>query len=152
VKPLADIRLRWFDDSTLLVEDKRELTRLLLAALGVTSETAADALETLLEARTQGRSVTSGEIKSAVENSRAKRGVKTSKGLTERNIQVWLNFYRQLGLVEKLGASKKKSRYILTGNKKPSVIFAENVRPLVDQSLDYVGRLVLKLESRYGIK
>ena len=52
-----------------------------------------------------------------------------------------------LGMVEKIGG-----RYLFRGNKKPSSVFRENVKPeVIDKSSEYLCRILEELEDRYGI-
>jgi hypothetical protein len=51
-------------------------------------------------------------------------------------------------MIEKIG-----SRYTFKGNRKPSTVFRENVKPqVIDKSADYVCRVLERLEEEYGIK
>ncbi len=148
MNPLFDIRLRWYDDTSLNEDDKRKLSELFLKTLGVTSEVAVDIFEALLTARADNRAITVREIKQAVVENRKQRGCPLS-GLTERNIQIWMKFFRDIGLikyVEKMG-----DRYIFPGNKKPSEVFEEYTKPQVASSLNYIKRVLEKTEDAYGV-
>ena len=145
---LSEITLKWYDDSSLMLEDKRELVELFLDSLGVSRDVAADVFEALLQAKAGNISLTSNQLKTEVIELRNKRGLDVDKGLSLRNIQLWLKFFRKLGMVEKIGG-----RYLFKGNKKPAVVFRENVKlEVVDKSAEYLCRLLEELENRYEIK
>jgi hypothetical protein len=145
---LSEITLRWYDDTSLMIEERRELVELFLKSTGVTRDVAADIFEVLLLAKAKNISLTSEEIKKEIIGLRKKRGRQTDEGLTLRNIQLWLKFFRDLGMVERLG-----NRYMFRGNKKPSTVFMENVKPdVIDRSADYLCRLLTELEKRYRIE
>ncbi len=146
MKPISDIHLRWYDDSTLAEDNPRKLAALFMDAIGVTSDVAVDLFEVLLISRAGDNALTSREIKTKIMESRKKR--KTGDhGLTDRNIQVWLKFFRELKLVDRTG-----SHYRFRGNKKPSEAYMEYTKPLVYESAEYVERLLLKVEESYGIE
>ena len=145
---LSEITLKWYDDSSLMLEDRRELVELFLNSLGVSRDVAADVFEALLLAKAGNISLTSNQLKTEIIKLRNKRGLDVDKGLSLRNIQLWLKFFRKLGMVEKIGG-----RYLFKGNKKPAVVFRENVKPeVVDKSTEYLCRLLEELENRYEIK
>lgn len=145
---LSDIRLRWYDDSSLQQEDRRKLVELFLDSVGVTRDVAVDIFEVLLAARNKSISLTSSEIKEGVIKLREKRGEKADKSLSDRNIQVWLKFFRKLELVERIG-----SRYHFANNRKPSTLFMERTKPrVIDKSVDFICRLLQEIEEAYGIK
>jgi hypothetical protein len=145
---LSQITLKWYDDSSLIAEDRRELVELFLDSIGITREVAADIFELLLIARSKGLSLTSRDIMEGIIEMRAHRGCAPDDSLTLRNIQIWLKYFRSLGLLEKIGG-----RYFFKGNKKPSAVFRESVKPeVIDKSADYLARVLEKLEDRYNIK
>lgn len=146
---ISDIRLRWYDESSLMLEDERGLLELFLNSLGVSRKVAIDLFEVLLLAKKKGISITTRDIKKDILGLRKERKEKNpEKGLTERNIQIWLKFFRDLDLVESIG-----DRYLFAGNKRPSRVFIEKTKPeVVDRSCDYIHRLLLEIEDRYGIK
>ena len=145
---LSEITLKWYDDSSLMLEDRRELVELFLDSLGVSRDVAADVFEALLQAKAGNISLTSTQLKTEIIELRNKRGLDVDKGLSLRNIQLWLKFFRKLGMVEKIGG-----RYLFKGNKKPAVVFRENVKlEVVDKSAEYLCRLLEELENRYEIK
>jgi len=147
MKPLSDLTLRWFDDSTIVEAEGRELVVLFLTSLGITSDVAVDITSVLLSTRSEDRALTSEEIKTAVEKIREKGKRPLDKGLTLRNIQVWLRYFREIKLIDRLGG-----RYRFSGNKKPSESFREYTRPIAEQSMDYVERILEKIEKQYEIK
>lgn len=144
---LSEITLRWYDDSSLMLEDRRELVELFLDSLGVSRDVASDVFEVLLLAKAKNISLTSNQIKKGIIDLRNKRNQNPDEGLSLRNIQLWLRFFRMLGMVEKIGG-----RYLFRGNKKPSSVFRENVKPeVIDKSSEYLCRILEELEDRYGI-
>jgi len=145
---LSDIRLKWYDDSSLMLKDSRKLIELFLDSLGITRDVPADIFEVLLIAKSSGIGLTTSEIKGGIIKLRKKRNGSIEKGLSERNIQIWLKFFRDLELVERIG-----SRYLFSGNKKPSTIFKERTKPeVIDKSADYIYRLLKGIERGYEIK
>ncbi len=145
---LSQITLKWYDDSSLMAEDNRELVELFLDSIGITREIASDIFELLLIARSKGLSLSSKEIMKGITEMRERRGKSPDDSLTLRNIQIWLKYFRSLGLLEKIGG-----RYFFKGNKKPSTIFRDYVKPeVIDKSADYLARVLEKLEDRYDIK
>jgi hypothetical protein len=145
---LSQITLKWYDDSSLMTEDKRALVELFLDSIGITRETAADIFEVLLIAKAKDISITSSQIREGIIELRTQRGKEIDKSLTMRNIQIWIKFYRNLGFLEKIG-----NMYAFKGNRRPSTVFKENIKPaVIDNSADYVGRILEKLEDRYKIK
>ena len=146
---LADIRLRWYDDSSLMLEDERELIAFFLDTLGVSRETAIDIFEALLKAKKRDMGLTSDELRDEIIRLRENRGKKNiEKGLTMRNLQIWLRFYREIELVERFG-----SRYRFAKNKKPSQAFRDYTKPeVIDKSSDFMYRLLKEIENRYGVK
>jgi len=144
---LSEITLKWYDDSSLMLED-RELVTLFLDSLGITRDIAADVFEVLLMAKSKNVSLTSAEIRNAVIDLRKKRKKNPDDSSTLRNIQIWIKYFRNIGMVERVG-----DRYLFKGNKKPSIVFKENVKPeLIDKSSDYLGRVLERLEQCYLIK
>lgn len=147
-KLISDIRLRWFDDSSLLTEDKRELVELFLESIGVSSDVARDVFEVVLIAKARDVRLTSSQIKEWVLELRRTRARKDAdEGLSDRNIQIWLRFFREMRLLDKLG-----DKYFFTGNKKPSAAFREYTKPIADESFNYVFKVLEKLEKEYKIK
>ncbi|MBN2013773.1 MAG: hypothetical protein JW778_01200 [Candidatus Altiarchaeota archaeon] len=145
---LADIRLRWYDDESLLSDDSRKLIELLLDSLGVSRDIASDLFEVLLLAKSKGVGLTSSEIRKGILELREKRGVIGDNKLSLRNIQIWLKFFRDLELVERIG-----SRYLFSKNKKPSVLFMEKTKPeVIDKSVDFIHRLLEEIEKSHNIR
>lgn len=145
---ISDIRLKWYDESCLGVEENRELVRILLDSLGVTRDVALDIFEVLLMAKSDGISITGREIKDRVIGLRKERKVKKPRnGLTDRNIQLWLRFFREIDLIERVG-----SRHLFSGNKKPSRVWLEKTKPnIIDKSAENIHKILLELEKRYEI-
>ena len=145
---LSEIRLKWYDDSSLMLEDRRELVKLFLNSLGVSRDVAADIFEILLMAGAEDIAPTTAEIKERIIRLRRKRGIDTEKNLSDRNIQIWLKFFRDIELVQRIG-----DRYMFSGNKKPSMAFVEHTKPdIIDRTSDYIYRLLGEIERRYEIK
>lgn len=146
---LSDIRLKWYDDSSLMLEKKRELIELFLDTLGVSRDVAVDIFEVLVKAKRDDMGLTTTEIRSEIIKLRKERKVKNIEdGLTKRNIQIWLKFFRDIGMIERFGF-----RYRFTKNKTPSVAFKEYTKPdIIDKSAEYMYKLLKEIENRYGIK
>jgi len=145
---ISDVRLKWYDESCLGVDENRELVRILLDSLGVTRDVASDIFEVLLMAKSDGISITGREIKDRVVSLRKGRKVKKpADGLTDRNIQLWLRFFREIDLIERVG-----SRHLFSGNKKPSKVWMEKTKPnIIDKSAENIHKILLELEKRYEI-
>ena len=147
-KPLADIQLRWFDDSALLTDEPREVLYVFLDSIGVTSDVARDLFEVLLLSRHHDLALGTREIKANILEMRRRRKVKEpGKGLTDRNIQVWLSYFNKIGLIDSIGG---KHRF--KGNKRPSKAFSEDVRPVVEECLKFSEKVLLKVEEGYKIR
>ena len=145
---LSDIRLRWYDDSSLLKENPRELVELFMKSIGISSEVAIDLFEVMLMAKSRDIGLTRRDIKSNIIELRNSRKTKNAEdGLTDRNIQIWLKYFMDIKLVDRIG-----KRYRFTNNKKPSVAFSQYTKPLVDESVLYVEKILKKLEEEYKIK
>jgi len=144
---ISDVRLRWYDSSCLHVDNDRELVKIFLDSLGVTRDIASDIFEVLLIAKSDGISLTGKEIKNEIIKLRKEREVQTDKGLTDRNIQLWLKFFRELDLIDRVG-----NRYLFSANKKPSDVWVEKTRPLIEKSAENIHRILLELEKRYEIE
>jgi len=145
---LSQITLKWYDDSSLMTEDRRALVELFLDSIGITRETAADIFEVLLVAKAKDISITSLQIRGGIIELRTQRGREIDKSLTMRNIQIWIKFYRKIGFLEKIG-----NMYTFKGNRKPSTVFKEYIKPqVIDNSADYIGRILEKLEDKYRIR
>jgi hypothetical protein len=147
MKLLSDIHLKWYDESSLLEEDQRKLLELFLESLGITSDVARDLLHVLFAARAQDTALSGRQVRDAMVTLRKMRNVvDAERGLTMRNIQVWLKYFSDIRLVEKIG-----SRYHFKSNKKPSRAFSEGTKPLVDESVKYVEKLLKKVEESFNI-
>jgi hypothetical protein len=147
MKAVSEITLKWFDDAALMEDDPRRLTETFLASLGVSSEVAVDVMEALLHARAQDRALKTAEIRDEIIKLRKKRRVKAAKGMTLRNIQIWLKYFKSLKLVDRTG-----ERVRFTGNKRPSQVFEEYTKPVIHESASFVGKLLKRTEEVYGIK
>lgn len=145
--PISDIRLKWYDDSTLLEDDPRRLTELFLDCLGIRSDVATDIFESLLMGRAKGHSLTTSEIREDVIKRRKERKYDNPDEVNIRSIQIWLKHFRKLKLLGRI-----KSRYMFTNNRLPSEIFAEHTKGLIDGSVAYMIRGLEKIETVYDIK
>ncbi len=144
---LANLKLRWYDESGLTSDDPQTLLSLFLDAIGVTSPVARDIFHVLLSARSQDIGLSTADIKREVVALREREGRDVEEGLTDRNIQLWLAQFRELGLVDRLGR-----RHRFTANKTPSRAFAENTIPdVIEPSIEYAKKALGKLEKSYGI-
>lgn len=144
---LADLKLRWYDDSNLLEEEPRVLLELFLDSIGVTSDVARDLVEVMLMARANDVPLTMREVKDGIIELRKRRKVKKiTFGLTDRNIQVWLAYFETIGLMDEM-----KGRYRFTGNKKPSEAF-KRTRKVIEEGVKYSEKLVARLEDAYQIR
>ncbi|MFH1836332.1 MAG: hypothetical protein ABH851_09110 [Methanobacteriota archaeon] len=147
MEEISDITLRWFDESALMEKEPRELTKTLLASLGITSDVAVDVLEVLLRSSAQDRARRTAEIREEVVKLRKERGVKKERGVTLRNIQVWVKYFKEIKLIDRVG-----ERVHFTGNKKPSEAFREYTRPIIEESASFIEKLLEKTEQAYGIE
>lgn len=143
---ISDIRLRWYDESSLLEEEPRKLVELFLKSMGISSDVASDILEVLLIARSKEISLTCKEIKDQIKVLRKKRGVNDASGLTDRNVQIWLKHFKNMKLIERI-----KSKYMFSKNKRPGVVFSEETKPIIEETLAYIQRILEKLEKTYDI-
>ena len=148
MKPVFDITLRWYDDSSFLEDDPERQIELLLDSIGITSDVAVDIFHVLVVARAEDRALTARQIRDAVVNLREMQGLKNpEKGLTMRNIQVWLKNFKKIKLIDRIGGM-----YRFKGNKKPSKAFADETKPLIVESTKYVEKLLKEIEESYKIK
>ena len=143
---IADVTLRWFDESALLEEDPRRLAETFLASLGISSVVAADIFEVLLLARSEDRALRTVEVHEAVLKLRKDKKIEGGKGLGLRNIQVWLRYFKSIKLVDRVG-----DRVRFTHNKAPSQAFNEYTKQIISESVSFSGRLLGKTERAYGI-
>ncbi len=146
MKPVSDIRLRWYDDSSLLEDDPRKLVDLFLRSMGVSSEVASDILEAMLIAKAKDITLTGREITHNVGQLRQERGKDASHGLTDRNVQMWLRHLRDVKLIERI-----KNRYMFGKNNRPSRVFFEQTKPIIDETVAYIQRVLEKVEKAYDI-
>lgn len=147
MKLLADIKLRWYDESALMADDSRQILEYFLDSIGVTADVARDLMEVMLMARARDVPLTTQEVKAGVVELRRRRGVADPEfGMTDRNIQIWLKYFETIGLFDDIDG---KHRF--TANKKPSEAF-KKTRQVVNESLKYSEKLVSKLEEAYRIK
>ena len=143
---LADIKLRWFDESNLLLNGQRELLEAFMDSIGVTSEVAVDLMHVLLLARAKDVAISTAQVKEGIVRVRKQRRAKRpSFGLTDRNIQIWLRYFENIGLLDSIGG---KHRF--ASNKRPTDVF-QRTREVVLESLSYSERLLGKVEEEYGI-
>jgi len=98
---LSQITLKWYDDSSLIADNRRELVERFLDSVGITRTIAADIFELLLIARSKDLPLTSKEIMEGIKEMRTRRGQPPDDSLTLRNIQIWLKYFRNMGMVEK---------------------------------------------------
>jgi len=144
---LADIKLRWYDDSNLMVDQPRELLELFLDSVGITSDVARDITEVMLMARAKDIPLTTPEIKAGIIEIRGRRGVGDKDfGMTDRNIQIWLEYFEGVGLLDRVGG---KHRF--AANKKPTEAF-KRTKHVIEESVKYSEKLLSKLERAYQIK
>jgi hypothetical protein len=146
---VSEISLRWYNDTTLLTENPAKLTKLFLNSIGITSGIASDIFEVLVKYNAKGVAPTTKEIeKEIVEKNKDKEGGEgDEKSL--RIIQIWLKYFREIKLIDKIG-SKKKGRYVFSGNKKPSEAFMLYTKPLIiDESVKYSEKILKKMEEKY---
>jgi hypothetical protein len=144
---LADLKLRWYDDSATLEDDPRRLLEMFLDSIGVTSDVARDLMEVMLTARAKDVPLTSGQVRSGIMELRRRRGDKEPDfGMTDRNLQVWLEYFETIGLLDYVGG-----RHRFHSNKKPSEAF-KRVKQVAAESLKYSEKLVTKLEAAYRIR
>ncbi|MBU0762455.1 MAG: hypothetical protein KKD39_05465 [Candidatus Altiarchaeota archaeon] len=144
---LADIKLRWHDDSALLSLEPRESLEVFLDSIGVTSDVARDLFEVLLLARAKDVSLKSSEIKRGILEVRLRRKVKdVESGLTDRNIQVWLKYFQTIGLIDSF-----TGKYRFSGNKKPSEAF-KRTEEVIGECVKYSKKAVKNLEDLYNIR
>ena len=144
---LSELTLKWYDDSSLMLED-RELVELFLDSLGISRGIAADVFEVLLRAKAKNISMSSKEIRNEVLDLRKQRKQSPDDSSTLRNVQLWIKYFRKIGMLEKVG-----DRYLFKGNRKPSLVFRENVKPeVIDKTAEYLIRALERLEECYEIK
>jgi len=68
--------------------------------------------------------------------------------LSERNIQMWLKFFKDIKMIECIN-----DRYFFSGDKFPSEVFEIYVKPLIiEESVKFIERLLKKVEESYELK
>jgi len=151
---LSEIKLKWYSEDVVLTENPRALIDFFLDSIGVTKRTASDIFEVLLISRSRGLALTSEEIKNEVINMRKKRSElgqfsgEVNESLSDRNVQVWLKFFKDIKLLECIN-----NRYVFSGNKTPSEVFLQYTKPLIiDESVKSIEKILVEVEKRYGLK
>ncbi|MFH1404035.1 MAG: hypothetical protein ABIH11_07190 [Candidatus Altiarchaeota archaeon] len=145
---LADIKFRWFDESALLTDDRRELVELFLDSIGITSDVARDLIEVLVNAKTKDVSLGAGEIKILILELRRRRKSKDPMwGLTDRNLQVWLKYFQNIRLIDNFAG-----KYRFTSNKPPSRAFKDYTMEVVKESAAFTERVLKRIEEVYELK
>ncbi len=144
---LADIKFRWYDESSLLTDEPRELIELFLDSIGITSNVARDLLEVMVNARCRDILLGPGEIKILIIELRRRRKDKDPMwGLTDRNLHYWLEYFQDIRFMDNING-----KYRFTGNKKPSKVFKEYTLEVVRESAAYTERILKKLEKAYDL-
>jgi hypothetical protein len=144
---LADLKLRWYDDSALMAEEPREVLELFLDSIGVTSDVARDLMEVMLMARARDVPLTTKELKAGIIELRRRRHAEDPEfGMTDRNIQVWLDYFATIGLFDSFDG-----RHRFAANKRPSEAF-KRTRQVIEESVKYSEKLAAKLEKAYQIR
>jgi len=151
---LSKLQLCWFSDDELLKENPRDFVELFLNCLGISKGTASDIFEILLLNKKKGVHLTSDEIRNAVIEMRTKRkelgkfNGNINDSLSERNVQIWLKFFKDIKMIECIN-----DRYFFSGDKFPSEVFEIYVKPLIiDESVKFIEKLLKKIEENYGLK
>ena len=143
---ISNIQLIWYDDTTLLTENPRKLVKLFLSSIGITSDIAADIFEVLVKYNAKGIAPTSKEIEKEILK---KKNSENGEEFSFRIIQIWLKYFREIKLIDRIG-SKKKSRYVFSGNRKPSEAFMQYTKPfIIDESVNYSEKILKKMEGKY---
>ena len=142
---LADVKLRWYDDSALLEDEPRALLEHFLDSIGITSDVARDLFEVMLLARARDVPLTTAEVKEGIIELRRRRAVRDTFGLTDRNIQIWLRYFQAIGMFDTIDGRNR-----FASNKKPLEAF-ERTKNVVRESLKYSDKLLSKLHKAYRI-
>ena len=144
---LASIKLRLYDDSALLLYDRRNKLEVFLSSIGITSDVAADLFEALLLSKSREIPLTTSQLREGIVRLRNSKKLEDPEfGLTDRNIQIWLKNFQSIGLIE-----VSNGRHRFHGNRTPSKTF-KRTRHIVDESLNMSEKILLDLEKAYGIK
>lgn len=147
-KPLVEFKLKWFDHSSLYTENQAEILCLSLLSLGITAPPAREVFWVLLLGHKKGLRLSVKQVRDLIYEKRKKEGEKElDRGLGVRNIQVWLSYFQQIGLVECVG-----DKYLFRGDKKPSESFEKYTKPLIEKNTDYIKQALIRLEELYEIK
>ena len=136
-----------FDDDDDYERRCFELLERALKSLGITSPPAVEVFNVLLAAHKAGLSVSAREVREKIIGDRRRRGNASKKGLTLRNIQVWLGYYTEIGVLD-----NNADKYMFKAAKKPSKCFKEYTKPVIDASVDYTRRALEKMEEAHSIK
>jgi hypothetical protein len=146
-KPLSELKLKWFDESTLMTDDARQLLGMVLESLGVTSKPGFEVFHVLLEAHKAGLRVGAREVRAQIVKYRMRHGDSDRKGLTLRNIQVWLKYYQDIGFLDNMG-----DKYMFKAARKPSECFNEYTVPIIEESVSYTRRALEAMQKAYGLE
>ena len=145
--PRTSIKLRWFDESILLESDRITLTEAFLESIGITSPVATDIFEVLLISAAKDTPLKTSEIRAAVISLRAQRKIKSiEKGLTDRNIQIWLKYFSDIGLIEQHFG---KYRFSIRNNPSESM---KKTKQIIEESYKMSVEILKKAEQQYKIK
>jgi len=151
---LSKIKLCWFSDDELLKDSPRALVELFLSSLGASKGTASDIFEILLLNKKKGIHLKSDEIRNEVIEMRKNRKElrefdgNIDDSLSKRNVQIWLKFFKDIKMIECIN-----DMYFFSGDKFPSDVFEMYVKQLViDESVQFIERLLKKIEEGYGLK
>lgn len=143
---ISDIHLRWYDDTALFTENSRGLIKLFLNSIGIRSEIASEIFEVLVKYNAEGVAPTTNEIEKEI--LKKNPDDENQKGSTLRSIQIWLKYFREIKLIDKIGG--KKGRYVFSGNRKPSEAFRHYTKELIiDESANYSEKILKKIEEKY---
>jgi len=144
---IVTIKLKWLDESAFLEEGSEERVKLFLESIGISSDVASDLLQVMLLARAKELSLKTGQIRKGILELRKRRGDKDSeKGLTDRNIQVWLKYYETIGLFERY-----RGKHRFRSAKSPHDAF-KRCKQMTSESLKVSERLLELVQESYGIK
>ena len=144
---LASIKLRLYDDSALLLYDRRNKLEVFLSSIGITSDVAADLFEALLLSKSKEIPLTTSQLREGILRLRTSKNLENPEfGLTDRNIQIWLKYFQSIGLIE-----VSNGRHRFHGNRLPSKTF-KRTRHIVDESMNMSEKILLDLEKAYDIK
>ncbi len=144
---LAHVKVRWLDDTAFLEDDPKERLKLFLDSIGITSEVAIDILQVILMAKARELTLKTAQIKQGIDELRIRQGIKEpKKGLTDRNIQIWIGYYEDIGLLE-----RHNGRHRFRQNKRPIDAFKQ-CKQMVTESLKVSERLLERVEEGFSIR